>query len=268
MKNGGYVDKRKEATRLGVKVANPIEARRAYAQIFAFFADEDSKRKHFADIPETCTYPMCTTNTRCVYGVNVSPEIQDSIEKLIEDDMQRFVTNGNPHMNPEIVAEYAKSLTNFRNIYGKGFYDTCTMGKLRELHGSEREIRKKLEARGNNNYKCGLKTAKHLISEGRAQLKSAEASASRADDMEFVGMYELSDEERESSGEKRNISIEKIIEGLEAYSKLITYENLPHFKRIKNAIRYTLEEFEKYIPAAVQERYHNEDIIKRAFHRP
>ena len=283
MKPGGYIDERKEATRLDIKVPNPIEARRAYTQIFAYFADDALKKQHFKDVPEACTYPRCNANTHCVYGADISPELRESIEKLIEGDMQKYLMNKNPDITPEVAAEQAESGLSFLNIHGKEFYNTCRMGGLRELHGSENETKEKIEARGNGHYKRDLKTAKRLISEGRTRLKSAElllntesydtimdlcySPLTKPDlgDTHFIDEILPASMETERAmlrqaqrGQmKKDEAVNKIQQGLKIYVALLSSENLEHFNRIKTAVGHTINEFENYLPENALEQYHN-----------
>ena len=110
-------------------------------------------------------------------------------------------------------------------------------------------------------YIDGLKEAKRLVSEGRAQLESAKRLESGAFDAESFGMYKIADEKQEFAGEKNDVAIEKIKAGLEEYIALLTYENIGHFPRIKRAIEYTIEEFREQIPPNFAERYYNALLI-------
>ncbi len=103
-------------------------------------------------------------------------------------------------------------------------------------------------------YIDGFKEAKRLISEGRAQLNSAKDLEFAAIDAEFLGMYKTADKKQEFAGEKESVAIEKITRGLEIYRGLLRYENLQHFPRVKTVIEGTINEFEAYLPSAVQER--------------
>lgn len=106
----------------------------------------------------------------------------------------------------------------------------------------------------NGGYVDGFKEAKRLVSEGRAQLNSAECLEFGAFEAEFLGMYKTADKKQEFAGEKEAAAIEKIARGLEIYRGLLRYENLEHFPRVKTAIESTINEFEAYLPSAVQER--------------
>ncbi len=103
-------------------------------------------------------------------------------------------------------------------------------------------------------YIDGIKEAKRLVSEGRAQLNSAERLEFGAFDAEFLGMYKTADEKQEFAGEKEATAIEKITRGLEIYRGLLRYENVQHFPRVKTAIESTINEFEMHIPSAIQKR--------------
>ena len=103
-------------------------------------------------------------------------------------------------------------------------------------------------------YIDGLKEAKRLVSEGRAQLKSAKYSEFATADAEFLGMYKTADKKQEFIDEKESAAIEKITHGLEIYIELLEYENISHFGRIKTAMRETTREFEKYLQPTLQDR--------------
>ncbi|MBU4246581.1 MAG: hypothetical protein ABIF85_01460 [Nanoarchaeota archaeon] len=98
-------------------------------------------------------------------------------------------------------------------------------------------------------YIDGFKEAKRLVSEGRAQLESAKYLESHITDLEFVGLCRRADETQKET--QKNAS-EKISRGLEIYRSLLRHKNIQHFPRVKTAIEYTINEFERHIPSSVQ----------------
>ncbi|VVB59576.1 Uncharacterised protein [uncultured archaeon] len=106
-------------------------------------------------------------------------------------------------------------------------------------------------------YIDGFKEAKRLVSEGRAQLESAERIDLSAETSLFAGAYNLFEKKQEMALEKEGIAIEKIMRGLEEYRNLLRYDNTAHFGRIKTAIKYTLDEFSGRIPGNSCEKYRN-----------
>lgn len=101
-------------------------------------------------------------------------------------------------------------------------------------------------------YRRQIKEAKRLISEGRAQLNSANRLYGHAE------MFAYFDEdEQENAFEKKSTAIEKIKHGLEIYRTLLSYENLEHFTRIKNGLIGTINEFKTVLDDDIVERYIN-----------
>ena len=106
-------------------------------------------------------------------------------------------------------------------------------------------------------YRQTFKQAKRLVSEGRQQLEAAENFALKADDCFFAGGYSRSEEENDAAYQKRNIGLSNIIEGLELYCSLLIYEYIDYFKRIKTAMKYTLDEFDHYISDMTMKKYYD-----------
>ncbi len=107
-------------------------------------------------------------------------------------------------------------------------------------------------------YRQGIKEAKRLISEGRAQISSANRLDVRAKLFEDTYYpYANYEKEQDDAYDKKSIAIEKIKQGLEIYRCLLSYENLDHFARIKNGLMGTIFEFKNVLADNVVEKYTN-----------
>ncbi len=107
-------------------------------------------------------------------------------------------------------------------------------------------------------YRECIKEAKRLISEGRAQLNSANRLYGHAEMFESIyHPYFCFEKEQEDAQNKEISAIAKITNGLEIYRCLLSYENLEHFTRIKNGIKGTLGDFENVLGDHVVEKYTN-----------
>ncbi|NOR84779.1 hypothetical protein GQ473_01560 [archaeon] len=111
-------------------------------------------------------------------------------------------------------------------------------------------------------YRDGIKEAKRLISEGRAQITAAERLNNRAEifantHMLYSAGYPTYEEEKEFAFDKKSTAIEKIKQGLEIYRHLLSYDNIEHFTRIKNSIKGTVLEFRDFLLNEDVDRYTN-----------
>ena len=111
-------------------------------------------------------------------------------------------------------------------------------------------------------YREEFKEAKRLISEGRAQLSSAERLDEKVQTDVKIEMcnnipYIHNPRLYELGSEQYNKAIENITGGLEIYRDLLSSDNTEHFTRIKKAIKGTILEFKDVLMDCDVERYTN-----------
>ncbi|MCK4968602.1 MAG: hypothetical protein KAS12_06105, partial [Candidatus Aenigmarchaeota archaeon] len=65
------------------------------------------------------------------------------------------------------------------------------------------------------------------------------------------------EKEQDKAFEKEIIAIEKIVQGLEIYKRLLTSENITHFDKIKAAIKKTISNYKDVLSDEIVDKYTN-----------